>query len=40
MELAEGLPHPMLGGVWGKVSEEVRKSYLFVAISRNRTSTR
>jgi hypothetical protein len=28
--LGEGLPHPTLGGVWGKISPEAKKSYLFV----------
>jgi hypothetical protein len=28
IELAEGLPHPMLDGQWGKVSETARLSYL------------
>jgi hypothetical protein len=30
IEVAEGLPHPMLDGVWGKVSPTARLSYLIV----------
>jgi hypothetical protein len=30
IELAEGLPHPMLDGVWGKVSPDATASYLIV----------
>lgn len=30
VEREMGLPHPTLGGVWGKISPEVKKSYLFV----------
>jgi len=30
VEREQGLPHPTLGGVWGKISPEVKKSYLFV----------
>ncbi len=30
LETEQGLPHPTLGGEWGKVSQDVRKSYLFV----------
>jgi hypothetical protein len=28
IELAEGLPHPMLDGVWGKISPTAKRSYL------------
>jgi hypothetical protein len=28
IEVAEGLPHPMLDGVWGKISPTARRSYL------------
>ncbi|UCH33241.1 MAG: hypothetical protein JSV65_11725 [Armatimonadota bacterium] len=31
IELAEGLPHPMLDGVWGKVSPTARRSYLITS---------
>ncbi|MCL5097499.1 MAG: hypothetical protein M1608_08220 [Candidatus Omnitrophica bacterium] len=30
MEVEQGLPHPTFNGVWGKISDEVKKSYLFV----------
>jgi hypothetical protein len=30
MEVDQGLPHPTLGGEWGKTSREIQKSYLFV----------
>ena len=30
IELELGMAHPTLGGQWGKISEEVKKSYLFV----------
>jgi hypothetical protein len=30
MEVDLGLPHPTLGGEWGKTSREIQKSYLFV----------
>jgi len=30
IEVAEGLPHPMLDGVWGKVSPTARRSYFIV----------
>ncbi len=30
MEVKQGLPHPTLGGEWGKTSREIQKSYLFV----------
>jgi len=30
LELETGLPHPRLDGVWGKVSPEISKSYIFV----------
>ncbi len=30
MEVDLGLPHPILGGEWGKTSREIQKSYLFV----------
>ena len=30
MELAEGLPHPTLDGVWAKRSPDARTSYLFI----------
>ncbi|MDD4871533.1 MAG: hypothetical protein PHR77_13330 [Kiritimatiellae bacterium] len=30
MEVEQGLPHPTLGGEWGKVSREIQKSYLFI----------
>jgi hypothetical protein len=30
IELAEGLPHPMLDGVWGKISPTAKLSYLIV----------
>ena len=30
MEVEQGLPHPTLGGEWGKTSREIQKSYLFV----------
>lgn len=32
IELAEGLPHPLLGGVWGKVSPVARRSYFITEI--------
>lgn len=30
IELAEGLPHPMLDGVWAKISPEATRSYMIV----------
>lgn len=30
IEVAEGLPHPMLGGVWGKISPAATASYLII----------
>lgn len=30
IEVAEGLPHPMLDGVWAKVSPEATRSYLII----------
>lgn len=30
LELEQGLPHATLGGVWGKISPDAKKSYLFV----------
>lgn len=30
IEIAEGLPHPMLDGVWGKLSHDATQSYLIV----------
>ena len=33
IELAHGLPHPTLGGVWARKSDEQAKSYLFVDLS-------
>jgi len=30
LELETGLPHPKLDGIWGKVSPEVSKSYIYV----------
>jgi hypothetical protein len=33
VEIENGLPHPILGGVWARKSPEVRKSYLFVDLS-------
>ena len=30
IELAEGLPHPILDGVWGKISPEATASYLII----------
>jgi hypothetical protein len=35
IELAEGLPHPMLDGVWGKVAPEANASYLIVDFGEN-----
>lgn len=31
IELAEGLPHPILDGIWGKVSPTARRSYLITS---------
>lgn len=33
IERAEGLPHPLIGGVWGKVSPNATASYLIVDFS-------
>lgn len=33
IEQAEGLPHPMIDGVWGKVSRDATASYLIVSFS-------
>ncbi|MBI3852589.1 MAG: hypothetical protein HY298_20220 [Verrucomicrobia bacterium] len=33
VETENGLPHPMLGGVWARKSVEQKKSYLFVDLS-------
>ena len=33
MELAEGLPHPTLDGVWAKRSPDARTSYLFIDLT-------
>lgn len=33
IELAENLPHPMIDGVWGKVSPDATASYLIVSFS-------
>ena len=33
IEIAEGLPHPMLDGMWGKVSPTARRSYLITGWS-------
>ncbi len=30
LELDQGLPHPMIDGVWGKQSPEVEKPYIFI----------
>lgn len=30
MEIEQGMSHPILGGEWGKISKEVKKSYFFV----------
>ncbi len=30
IEVAEGLPHPMLAGTWGKIASESRSAYLIV----------
>ena len=35
IEVAEGLPHPMLDGVWSKVSPTARLSYLVVSFGEN-----
>jgi len=35
IELAEGLPHPMLDGVWGKVSPTARRSYLITSLGES-----
>lgn len=35
IELAEGLPHPMLDGVWGKASRRATESYLIVDFGEN-----
>ncbi len=35
IELAEGLPHPLLGGVWAKVSPEATRSYLICGFREN-----
>jgi hypothetical protein len=35
IELAEGLPHPMLDGVWGKVATNANCSYLIVDFSED-----
>ena len=34
IEMAEGLPHPMLDGVWGKVSPTARLSYLIAPFGK------
>lgn len=36
IEVAEGLPHPMLDGVWGKVSPTARCSYLIISLAENK----
>ncbi|MCL5097202.1 MAG: hypothetical protein M1608_06705 [Candidatus Omnitrophica bacterium] len=33
IEVAEGLPHPIIDGVWGKVSPEATASYLIIGFS-------
>ncbi len=35
IEIAEGLPHPMLDGVWGKVAPAANASYLIVDFGEN-----
>lgn len=35
VEIEQGLPHFMLGGVWGKLSPEQEKSYLFLDMHEN-----
>jgi len=35
IELDNGLPHPTLGGVWARKSQEILKSYLFVDLTEN-----
>ncbi len=35
IELAEGLPHPMIDGVWGKISPTATASYLIVDFSES-----
>ncbi|MFC1544628.1 hypothetical protein ACFL4X_00535 [Gemmatimonadota bacterium] len=35
LETTFGLPHPELDGVWGKISDEVKISYIFVPITEN-----
>lgn len=35
IEVAEGLPHPMLDGVWGKISPTARSSYLIIPLAEN-----
>ena len=35
IEVAEGLPHPMLDGVWGKVSPTARLPYMIVAFGES-----
>ncbi len=35
IELAEGLPHPMLDGVWAKTSPEATRSYLISPFNEN-----
>ena len=34
IEVAEGLPHPMIDGVWGKVSPGATAAYLIVGFWR------
>jgi len=38
IEVAEGLPHPMIDGVWGKESPEATASYLIVDFGENSIS--
>jgi len=35
IEVAEGLPHPMLDGVWGKMSPTAKLSYLITSFGEN-----